>query len=69
VITERDVPVARIVPLRNAAAGERLRELERQGLVRVGTGRLPRDFWRRPRAADPKGLVRAAVTEEREGGW
>ena len=67
-ITERDVPVARIVPVR-AMADERVRALERQGLVRLGTGKLPKDFWRRPRGADAKGLVRAAVAEEREGGW
>lgn len=67
-ITERDVPVARIVPVR-PVADERVRALERQGLVRLGTGRLPKDFWTRPRGKDAKGLVRAAVAEEREGGW
>jgi len=68
VITERDVPIARLVPMRGAA-DERLRALERQGLARVGTGVLPKDFWRRPRGTDAQGLVRAAVTEEREAGW
>lgn len=67
-ITERDVPVARIVPAR-AAGDDKLLALERQGLVRVGTGKLRRDFWKLPRGKDPKGLVRAAVSAEREGGW
>lgn len=69
VITERDVPVARIVPLRTAAASEQLRELEGRGLVRVGNGRLPRGFWDRPRPSDPNASVRAAVSQEREDGW
>jgi prevent-host-death family protein len=68
VITERNVPVARIVPVATVA-DERLRSLERQGLVRTGTGKLPRDFWKRPRGEDEKGLVRTAVAEEREEGW
>ncbi|MCK6553606.1 type II toxin-antitoxin system prevent-host-death family antitoxin [Candidatus Binatia bacterium] len=67
-VTERDVPVARIVPV--APVGdERLRGLERQGLVKIGSGKLPKDFWTRPRGEDPRGLVRAAVGEEREEGW
>ena len=40
VITERNVPVARIVPV-TAAADEGLRALERQGLVKLGSGKLP----------------------------
>jgi prevent-host-death family protein len=68
VITERNVPIARIVPL-TRAADETLRALDRQGLVRIGSGKLPRDFWKRPRGKDEKGLVRAAVAEEREEGW
>ena len=36
--------------------------LERRGLVRVGTGRL----WRLPRGRDPKASVRKAAAEERE---
>jgi prevent-host-death family protein len=68
VITERNVPVARIVPVA-AAADDRLRALERQGLVKLGSGKLPQDFWKRPRGKDEKGLARAAVAEEREEGW
>jgi prevent-host-death family protein len=67
-ITERGVPVARIVPARSSA-DEGLLALERQGRVRVGTATLPKNFWKLPRGKDPDGLVRAAVSEEREGGW
>jgi hypothetical protein len=39
--------------------------MERQGLVRIGTGKLPKQFWRMPRPKDPKALARAALLEER----
>jgi prevent-host-death family protein len=68
-VTERDVPVARLVPVGHGAGDEHLRELERQGVLRRGSGRLPRDFWKLPRGSDPKAAVRKAVAEEREGGW
>ena len=69
-VTERRVPVARLVPIESANdIEEDLRELERQGLVRIGSGKLPRDFWRQPRVRDPKGLLRRALTKEREEGW
>ena len=44
----------------------RLRDLERQGLIRLGTGRLPRNFWKLPRPRDPKGRVLKALLEERD---
>ncbi len=70
VVTERDVPVARILPIGDRAeAGPRLRDLERRGLLRLGSGRLPRGFWRLPRGRDPEARVRKAVAEERDGGW
>jgi len=68
-VTERNVPVARIVPVERGAGDARLLELERHGLLRLGSGKLPRNFWRLPRGRDPKASVRRAVAEEREGGW
>jgi prevent-host-death family protein len=68
-VTERNVPVARIVPVERGAGDARLRELERQGLLRLGSGKLPRNFWKLPRGRDPKASVRRAVAEERESGW
>jgi prevent-host-death family protein len=69
-VTERGTPVARLVPIdpRDVKQDE-LAELERQGLIRRGSGKLPADFWKMPRPRDPRGLVRRAVTEERESGW
>ncbi|MGH7858776.1 MAG: type II toxin-antitoxin system Phd/YefM family antitoxin [Candidatus Binatia bacterium] len=69
-VTERRVPVARLVPIEPGdAADEDLRELEGQGLLRIGSGKLPKGFWKAPRVRDPKGLLRKALGKEREAGW
>ena len=68
-ITDRGKPVARLVPIsRTKTTGESLTRMEKQGLIKLGSGRLPKDFWTLPRPEDPKGLVRRALIEEREGG-
>lgn len=48
---------------------ERLKEMEREGKARLGSGRLPKGFWEMPRPEDPEGLVRKALEEDREGSW
>jgi prevent-host-death family protein len=70
-VTERGAPVARLVPVNagERAKGEDYGDLERQGLMRVGSGRLPKGFWTLPRARDPRAVVRTAVSDERDGGW
>jgi prevent-host-death family protein len=69
-VTERGVAVARLVPVSGADEGTTaLRDLERQGLVRLGTGTLPKNFWDLPRPRDPKSSVRKALLREREQGW
>jgi prevent-host-death family protein len=69
-VTEHRIPVARLVPIDSGVgADDDLRDLERQGLLRLGRGKLPKDFWRHRRARDPKGLLRKAILEERESGW
>ncbi len=67
-ITDRGKPVARLVPiLRTKPAGESLTRMEKQGLIKLGSGRLPKNFWTMPRAEDPQGLVLKALLEERKG--
>jgi len=69
-VTEHRIPIARLVPIDPGALGDDdLRDLERQGVLRLGSGRLPKDFWKQRRARDPKGLLRKALREERESGW
>lgn len=69
-VTERGKPVAKLVPIPHDEDPEmeRMRELERKGLVTLGTGKVPDEFWDMPIAEDPEGLVLKALLEEREHG-
>lgn len=75
-VTERGRPVARLVPI--GAAGDlsvgdgeraRLLALEREGLIQLGSGKIPEGFFDKERPLDEEGLFRSAVEEEREEGW
>lgn len=63
-VLDRGRPVAVLAPC--AAPDDDLTELVNAGLVRLGSGKLPADFWTRKRAADPGATVRAALIEDRE---
>ena len=69
-VTERGRPIAKLTP---AASSEMLPdeliEMEKQGLIKIGSGKLPTGFWELPRPNDPNGLVAKAVLKEREEGW
>jgi hypothetical protein len=39
--------------------------MEKRGLMKLGSGRLPKDFWRMVKAKDPRGSVLQALLEER----
>jgi len=67
-VTERGRVIARLSPPASfVSLTESLREMEGQGLVKVGTGKLPKNFWRMRRPKDPKGLVMKGMLEERGG--
>ncbi len=68
-ITERGRPIARIVPLRRESqvAGQ-LEYLEKRGLVKIGSGGLPDDFWSMSRPLDSGAAGLTALLEEREDG-
>jgi prevent-host-death family protein len=63
VVTDRGDPVARLVPYDSDHFG--LEELAARGEVAIGRRKLPRGFFARKRPGDPRGLVRAALDEER----
>lgn len=69
-ITERGKPIAKIIPLRHSpAAGlSELYELERAGVVKIGSGHLPKNFWTTRRPVDARGLARKALVMERSEG-
>jgi len=65
-ITDRGKPVARIVPIsRVKASREVFTGMEKQGLIKLGSGKLPKGFWAMIRPEDRKGLVLKALLEER----
>lgn len=68
-ITDRGKPVARIVPIaRSKTHKEALIQMQKQGLIKLGSGKLPKDFWAMPRPEDPEGSALKALIEEREAG-
>ncbi len=69
-ITERGRPIAKLTPTKKSEASPvHLIEMEKHGLIKLGSGKLPKRFWKLPRPKDPKGLVATAVMREREQGW
>ena len=68
-ITSRGNPVARLLPVSRMKAGrETMANMEKRGLIKLGSGRLPQDFWGLPKPKDPAGSVLQALLEEREKG-
>lgn len=73
-VTDRGKPIARLVPVGvetiadDEAETARLRAMEREGLMRLGSGSLPEGFFEKERPEDPEGLVVEAILEEREKG-
>jgi prevent-host-death family protein len=66
VVTDRGKPVARIVPIKrdDALIPRHLKELEKRGLVKIGTG-VTQDFLKATRPVDKEGLVLKALLDER----
>ncbi len=73
VITDRGIPVARIVPdlggVDSDADEARLARLERSGVIRRGTGKPPVDLILSPlpKLSEPAGVLEALLEERREG--
>jgi prevent-host-death family protein len=69
-VIERGRPIAKLSPaVSSQTLPQHLAEMEKHGLVKLGSGNLPKGFWDLPRPKDPKGLTVKAVLEERETGW
>jgi prevent-host-death family protein len=67
-ITDRGLPIAKIIPLRRTgdALNARMMHLERAGMIRRGSGNIPDNFWTEPRPQDSRGAALAALLAERE---
>jgi prevent-host-death family protein len=72
-VLDRDEPVAQLVPLPRTSAArtddERLDALERQGLIRRGTGGPPDWMTWRKRRPRLRGSVLKDLLDERRSGW
>jgi prevent-host-death family protein len=69
VITRRGTPVARLAPIsRKKTRRNGMASLESRGVIRLGSGKLPKDFWTIPKPEDPGGSVLEALLEDRKGG-
>jgi prevent-host-death family protein len=68
-ITDRGKPVAKMVPVSGRNRPRQvLADLEKMGAIKLGAGKLPRDFWAAKRGDDADGQVLRALIEEREHG-
>ena len=70
IVTDRGKPVAKLVPIMRDETGipHHLLDMERAGLVRIGTGKIPAGFWRRRRPGDAGGAALDALAQERGEG-
>lgn len=50
----------------NPEEQERLREMEREGKIKLGLGGVPDGFWEMPAPEDPEDSVRQALIEDRD---
>jgi prevent-host-death family protein len=68
-VTDRGKPVARIIPISGKRRPRQsLAKMEKEGLLKLGTGKLPQNFWTMPRGDDPQELVLKALLQERGDG-
>jgi len=57
-VTERGRPIAKLTPAASSAIlPQHLAELEKQGVVKIGTGKLPKNFWLCRDLRIPKGWL------------
>ena len=71
IVADRGRPVARLIPPVSQSTDKedaRLLDLQRRGLVRLGSGRLPNAIWTIKRPRDGQATVRAALEAERAEG-
>lgn len=70
IITDRNKPIARIIPIKrdNKSIPAHILSLEQAGLLRVGNGALPDNFWNMSRPKDKKGNAIKMLIKDREEG-
>ncbi len=68
IITDRGNPIAKIVPIKrsNRNMNAHLKELERTGIIKFGSGKIPGNFWDMPRWKDQNSMARRLLRKERD---
>ena len=68
-VRDRNLPIARIVPLHRDPEGDpELTALEAEGKVRVGEGAIEESFWKLPAPRVPVDVLRRVLKQERDEG-
>jgi prevent-host-death family protein len=68
-VRDRNLPIARIVPLNRVADGDsELLALAAQGKIRLGEGEFDESFWDLPAPRVPIEVLRRVIDEERDEG-
>ena len=66
-VTEHGRPIARVAPTAGVQVlSAHLAEMQSLGLIKVGSGKLPRNFWKLPRPKT-RNSVEAVLNEREEG--
>lgn len=65
-VTERGKPVAKIIPIKEKSTRENLIEMEKQGLIKLGSGKISENFWKLSKPKDDESLALKILIEERE---
>jgi prevent-host-death family protein len=66
-VMERGKSVAKLIPIQDEPEGldSRIKALEREGKVKIGTSTIPGDFWASSRPQDASGAGVQAILDER----
>ena len=66
IVTERGVPVAKLVPIEPAERGSRRERLAAAGVLKLGTGKLPAWFFEDPLPRSNASVLEALLDERKE---
>lgn len=66
-VLDRNIPVAELRPVSEKNTNGRIAALERKGIIRRGSGRVPTKFLKKIPTGKPSGVL-AALLDEREKG-
>jgi len=66
-VLDRNVPVAELRPVSEKTSNGRVAALERKGIIRRGSGRLPTGFLKKVPGGKPAGVLTALLDEREKG--